>query len=226
MRQTKVYLVSPHIDDAVFSLGAYITIMRKHYQLLVINLFSQTNFAYESIISTKEATSILKCEDKEILELLGVEHIYYADLPNALLRGYTLHNIFAERDSYSSHDKHICQQIKIFIENLVQPESILFIPSGFGSHIDHLLARDACENLNATKIYYADLPYASSDINYANTNANLFLINKKKEKIHINKEDIDLHIDLCRAYKSQFLNRFVQEMSSYLINNHYTVWKN
>ncbi|MEA5418052.1 PIG-L family deacetylase [Spirulina sp. CCNP1310] len=217
-----IYIVSPHIDDAVFSLGAYM--LSSNYSISVINVFSETNFVYESIVSKADALAIRKDEDKSALTKVGVENIFYMDLPEAPLRGYTLNNLFIKNGDEVWLDTCIVESIKQYITTQIHPNGEFFIPAAFGSHVDHLLVRTACQQLNVSKFYYADLPYAADNKRYRNENARFFLSDKICHRRHIDYESINVHMDLCRIYKSQFLNRFVDEMTNYLTSEQYTIW--
>ena len=194
------------------------------YPVSVINVFSKINFIYESIASISEASAIRKREDKIALKKAGVENILYMDLPGALLRGYSLNNLFIEDDNESWVEMDIVQNIRQHVASRICSDDEIFIPAAFGSHIDHLLVRTACQEIDIQKKYFADLPYAADDKRYKNRNAQTFLFNKKLYRIHIDHESINNLIELCKLYRSQFLPRFVDEMTAYFMDEQYVIW--
>jgi LmbE family N-acetylglucosaminyl deacetylase len=208
-----ISVISPHIDDAIFSLGAYLEQLHRLHQLSVINVFSLSVFAFSKLMPTITATAIRKAEDKIALGTIGVHSVHYLDLPEAVLRGYTLGNLFNQPDENRVADRNLILEISKHLGRLIPPGSIVLSPIAFGSHVDHVNVRLACERLDAKLVYYADLPYAADSIRFDH-----------QRVLCSGHKVIDRHIHLCRCYESQFEHGFVNSMTDYLRQNHYTLW--
>jgi LmbE family N-acetylglucosaminyl deacetylase len=221
---TLINIISPHIDDAIFSLGAYLERLQRYHQLCVINIFSLSTFAFGKLMPTSIATAIRKAEDKIALGAIDAHSVHYLDLPEALLRGYTLESQLNQPDDHRVVDRNLILEIGKHLDQIIPPRSIVFSPAAFGSHVDHVHVRLACEQLDARLVYYADLPYVTNSIRYNHQSAVILIRDMNSKVVYSNDGMTDRHIHLCRYYESQFEQRFVYSMMTYLCQNHFTLW--
>ena len=221
---SNIIIISPHLDDAVFSLASFISRYISQNNISVINVFSNSNFAYETLFGDSiEITNKRKQEDILALSALGVVEIFNIDIDEAPLRGYSLHKIFKNDNKNYESEQKIVSLIKNQILNFIKPDNILLIPSAFGYHIDHLLVNLSMKEFKNIKYFYADLPYASSN-EYNNVYAEKENYVKKVLKIDISDTEIESHLKICSMYKTQYLCRFSREITHYLTKNGIHLW--
>lgn len=184
MTAKRALFVSPHLDDAAFSVGAAFAALSKagwHTILLTVFTRSVANprgFALEcqtdkGIAPDVDYMALRRAEDHRAAEILGAVEVIHLDHPEAPHRGYeSKEALFGEP----------------FDEvTLELPEADeLFVPQGIGGHVDHLLVVRATNHLEARR--YRELPYGLSD--QAEAEGDAFAPNNRK-------------LDACAAYVSQ-----------------------
>lgn len=188
--EKNIVVFSPHYDDFVFFLGAYVFELIENKILnskkfTNINVFSKSNYqcsddsgnADSSIKRIKFATGNRFIEDLECLdELLGAHNYTYRILGEreSLIRGKN----FADSDmefphgmyeDFNDEDEEIFLRLKDYVREyaLLQDTALVF-PIGYKEHIDHFIVREAGivvarelgKNAKA-KFYFAeDKPYS------------------------------------------------------------------
>lgn len=125
-------VISPHIDDAVISLGE---VLKGYDKVLVLNVFNQST---ETITDVPQdsVNSHRISEDKIISENYGFE-FKYANLPDTSLRNVDWDDCKAPVD----HDllSEAQDWIKLQLDEL-DGDFKIFIPAAYGLHPDHYLA--------------------------------------------------------------------------------------
>lgn len=147
-------VVSPHFDDAVFSLGGLFQGSVPRLRVVTLcagepgpSLLSSWD-ARSGFASGAEAARRRRNEDRAACRLLGVEalHLPFADFP------YT-------------GPKSVDAVIDA-LRGCLAGAARIWAPLGIGAHPDHLAARDAVLQLvlesSADLLLYADAPYASA----------------------------------------------------------------
>ena len=216
-----ILIVSPHLDDACYSLGGA---LYKLQALKVIwDIYSQSTFTnqkYLILIGDREK------EEEEFCAKICAKSIL-SNLPDAHSRGYT----------------HVSEYLNSSIENIINDDSredvkslvknyktikykynptIIGIPMASGCHMDHLKVRELMINyvLNyetdkAIFFFYEDLPYSSNskwlekELNYL---ANYFVL----RPIRIDISDvIEEKFKLLKIYNSQISQRDIDQIISY-----------
>lgn len=217
----KIYILSPHIDDAIFSLGGKIYEWDSMFEIIIINIFSKTSFVNGFEENEKEAMLVRKNEEKHVEKKLKNTKFIYLDFPEALLRWIERKNIFS-----SLWTKEITLSEKILQtinEKIHDSNDIIYVPAWFWNHIDHLIVRDSIFWTKFHIRYYADLPYYGR--NLRQENALLFLANKRRYLFKVEDWLIEKHIKLSSEYKSQILDRHMIEMESMLKKEWYIFWE-
>ncbi len=163
MRQITV--LSPHLDDAAFSL--YLWLARwssASLQLRVVNFFTVSSYAPRTPSTSPNVISdIRKREDRQALSLIstgiGVECLDLLDAPLRLGIGVDrVCNPDAARLQDGLDADALGGELrKYFAQGLV------LAPLGLGNHIDHLAVREAAISASAYRKlgFYEDLPYAA-----------------------------------------------------------------
>ncbi|MCL5667025.1 MAG: PIG-L family deacetylase [Patescibacteria group bacterium] len=175
-RECPCYFVSPHLDDAALSAGGLISCLAGKVKLKIITVFTKASAAPYTL-SIKKFLNMCgyadaekfycsrTAEDARAWSGLGVEfaHLGFID---ALWRRKRRQSLFAKfipewQYLYPTYRFHVISG-KIAEEDFVLKTNItkalekalsaagsatIFCPAGFGGHVDHILAREACKDL-------------------------------------------------------------------------------
>ena len=79
-----------------------------------------------------------------------------------MIRGYSKDSMFIEDNQ--KYSDLITNKVKLAIKKTIGNADQIFIPLGYGGHIDHLIARDSATNIIKTKYYYGEIPYVLREI--------------------------------------------------------------
>jgi LmbE family N-acetylglucosaminyl deacetylase len=184
LKNKKIYILSPHFDDAVLSCGMLIYTLKGKADITVINIFTNSHngpytFSAKKFLKTAGYSDASKLyedrmkEDRLALEFTGAKSREIG-LTDSLFRrhgGVTkLGKIFPEIDHvYPTYRWHILKDIakkdyasKSLERNLrkfIPQNAIVFAPFGIGNHVDHKLTRIVAEKLFRNLFYYTDFPY-------------------------------------------------------------------
>lgn len=138
---------------------------RQGKPVTVVTCFSVTNYLPTAgkPIHPANATLIRTREDEAFVNLLG---------PSADLRALGFFDValrpggrekFLDRSRIADDDMEIVQTLAGILSRLVGPGAALFLPMGFGGHIDHRITREGAlrvlPSLDAAAFMYEDLPY-------------------------------------------------------------------
>ncbi|GAB4027743.1 MAG: hypothetical protein Fur0011_6500 [Candidatus Microgenomates bacterium] len=185
-----IYILSPHFDDAAFSLGSFMSTYASHNPIKVINIFTQADShpptlsarAFLSQIGTNDPIELFnkrRQEDKKALFSLGVtitnwgavDALWRRHSDNSILpeigANYPTYRFHISRGRVSSHDQYLIKQLKSKLLKTLPKigDYRLIVPLGHGGHVDHVIARQIGEAMvPATKLcYYLDFPYSIRD---------------------------------------------------------------
>ncbi len=195
-------IISPHIDDAFFSLGGLLIKCSSKPQK-VVDVFSISDFTMRGRKGVKEVTAIRRKEEEKNAKEVGakVDFLPFRDGSADGSKAYT--EIYAAIKKYLKEGRRV------------------FFPLGIGGHGDHvLLARIgiglAKEEKGGNVYFYEDLPYAikgtklfSVMSGIVNTNGSKVfpVLNPRKSRGALEPEYISFScarkIALCRTYESQ-----------------------
>jgi hypothetical protein len=126
-----------------------------------------------------EVTRLRKLEDANYFRALGAQRIDF-DLQEAPLRGYGWPPFVTDKDTVTNDPifRVVVRLVEELVASLVSAATspsmhapkyvrnsgrcVLLLPLGLGSHVDHLILREACSGLapNHIRVHYEDLPYA------------------------------------------------------------------
>lgn len=219
-----IIIISPHIDDSFFSLWYLINnLSNKNINIVIINVFSKTNFTLQWEEYVNLITSKRKNEEKIINNIYKNIIFYYLDFDDAIIRWYKKEDLFIWKQLLK--DKNLKYEIEKIINNIINKtkNSLILCPLAYWNHIDHIFLAFIFNDYNNI-IYYEDLPYANRNINNYFVN---FLKNDLKPILleNINNDDITTHLKIIRYYKSQLSNKHYNEIADYLFNNKLKLWK-
>lgn len=206
-----LFIMSPHLDDALWSLGGVLQILTQAgHSVCVVTVFSETT-----------DTPVRKAEDTEALAAAGcsIEHLDFAD---AILDGRPVQAVFNE--SFVP-DARVVAMIARRVEAIVPPQATVLAPSGFGAHVDHLTTRAVGMALqNRRVVFYEDMPYAARTVRLANARDFLAARGLQRYTIVVSPPVIARHIELYNLYASQRQNHHVAQIGDSLRQNGFGVW--
>lgn len=218
----RIYVLSPHIDDAVFSLGWILAELSNWQEVTIVNIFSRSSFAFGKEISEFEAAKVRKNEDQEVKKIAGRISFLNLDFPEALLRWIQKEWLFTNRITIDNFATLISNIVARMVP-VVGIDSLVLCPSGFWDHVDHMVTREAGKRLRWKVIYYADLPYYWREVRQEG--ARQFLGWKSYFSLNPDEETIKKHLALSKKYSSQILERHILEMENQLKKEWYMFWQ-
>ncbi|HEX8278806.1 MAG TPA: PIG-L family deacetylase [Segetibacter sp.] len=158
--QPKIFILSPHIDDAAFGLTLTIEkFITNKIPVTIINCFTVTRWTGIFVSRDIEVVSRLrKEEDAEYNKLFNSQiNIINLDLLDAPLRnGYIFQN-----QPFQKNELELIEDVRKLLEQHIS-NGILLCPLAIGNHIDHVICREAVVKLyrKFDVIFFEDLPYA------------------------------------------------------------------
>jgi LmbE family N-acetylglucosaminyl deacetylase len=163
-----VVVLSPHCDDAAFSLAGVL----KHAlglgkRTTIITCFSCSSYAPKLIFrSPTRVTQIRKREDTGFGTWLHPScELIWLDWEDAALRDDRRRIDVCSARPLSGSDLDLTAKLAEVLRGLVDPTSVILLPFGVGSHVDHRIVREAGLSLAAegcsSLFFYEDLPYAA-----------------------------------------------------------------
>ena len=177
-------ILSPHPDDAVFSLGQHLINWTKSGKTIkIINVFNSygtedlasenawnflLKYGYKNV---KELTRSRQTDQKNIITRMGIEvdSLNYVDASFRLFSTtpvYVTHQALMS-GRISTYDSQLPQQIIDKISTISYHQIIC--PYGVGNHADHTILRKVGDILKKQKKpvkYYLESPYIWRDFNY------------------------------------------------------------
>lgn len=208
---TSIQIFSPHIDDAVFSLGGSIRNWReKGIHVKVHNIFTVSDWIAPDSISgmdrnlgLKEVTALRRNEEALVGEDLNFEFNFWEFLERPLRKA------FSEQDN----DK-MKAEIHERISSCLNSEDQFFFPIGI-EHEDHILINELAGNFinkSFNICFYEDMPYVSwGGFDYREA-FELQLVDKVPV---IETIDYNRKIKVLRKYSSQVREIFISTMRAY-----------
>lgn len=163
-----VVVLSPHCDDAAFSLAGLLNYCRdRDKPTSVINVFSYSSYAPRLLFKTSvRVTRIRKQEDAAFATLLKDScRMVWLDQPDAALRKDYRHRDVCTPCPLSISDLRLVVEVADYLRTQLSRDHAVMIPLGLGFHVDHQIVREAGLSLVAegfSSLYlYEDLPYAA-----------------------------------------------------------------
>jgi LmbE family N-acetylglucosaminyl deacetylase len=206
--------ISPHFDDAVLSCAGLIWEQaRQGQQVEIWTIFggeppvgplSNLALAIHTLWKSgdgMETIALRKQEDEAAAACVGADIVHFGFQDCIYRRSPRGEHLYPETVFTSAHpgDSRLPGNIARALKSELLPEDVLVVPLALGSHIDHILARQALEKLGRPLWYYADIPYL---LNYPDTLAPA--VAELAPTFHpVSSAGIDAWWDGIAAYKSQ-----------------------
>jgi LmbE family N-acetylglucosaminyl deacetylase len=165
--------ISPHLDDAALSAGGFIyeqthsgnpveiwTIVCGFPPPGKLTPLAQVIHSQWGTRTAEETIRLRRAEDIKAADILGAKPVHF-DVPDCIYRrgprGKPLYtDIFVQPHKA---EKNLPDQIAQTIAQRLEPDDRIICQLGIGSHVDHILARQAAERLKRALWYIADVPY-------------------------------------------------------------------
>lgn len=226
MRKGPVLLISPHPDDAAYSLGAALQSRSSARDVYVLNLFSEQEYSVLGE-SGEAAKRRILAEEEQAARTLGF-HADNGGLPEAGLRGYKrLRDMIggtAEPWTLPQEQPIMEKGLALIRERLasLQPAWLL-APLGV-QHVDHLLAARMAvvawqthAPADTRLLFYEDLPYCTDPRAAETARAKLTQQGLTlRPRLLQSGTDRDWHkADAVKLYRSQLRDRQVQVIVQY-----------
>ena len=211
----KNVIISPHIDDAFFSLGGLLLKDRRERQL-VVDIFSISSF-HKLKLSREKVTQIRKEEELSNAKRLGIDVDFLPFL-----------------DGRNDYDlPRLTASISQAIGKHVREGDRIFFPLAISEHMDHVVASLAGLQLAAEgrkRVYfYEDLPYAIKTTSafslaqpffkFRSNDRTFPLINTKTHRGDLAFEYVSYSpgakFELCKAYESQTTSKILTAIFAY-----------
>jgi LmbE family N-acetylglucosaminyl deacetylase len=170
-----IYL-SPHLDDAVLSAGGLIYEQIRSGVPVEIwtcmcgyppdlpegeySSFAQLQHAQWGFSSAVEGIRIRREEDKNAAARAGASVVHFDFLDCIYRRGVNGDWLYGDVfESAREEDSEIPAQIAEVVSAHLTREDVLVCQLSVGSHVDHVLVRQAAEMLGRPLLYDVDIPY-------------------------------------------------------------------
>lgn len=180
-----VYLISPHLDDAVFSAGGVMVYLRKKgVKVVVVNVFSSATkrrptlsarrFLHQCGEKSVERLFVKRrIEDRKVLGKLGIKPVNLGYL-DALWRvkkpgwakfvpelgaTYPVYRWCVSTGKVSRSDDWLKESLAKRLRKIVPQGAVVMAPVGLGGHVDHIIVREVVRETFNEVLYWADFPY-------------------------------------------------------------------
>lgn len=208
-----IYL-SPHLDDAVFSAGGWIdeqsragnrieiwTIMCGDPHLSECSPFAEKLHRTWGFSTAEETVRERRKEDDQAAAIVGATTVHFDFLDCVYRRdgngGWMYSEIFVPP---CEADASYPAQIAEAISSRLQPDDRIICQIALGSHVDHVLVRQAAELLGRPLRYVVDVPYWF----YKPEEFPAKTIGMKESTQRITGPSLERWIEAVLAYRSQF----------------------
>jgi LmbE family N-acetylglucosaminyl deacetylase len=172
----KILLLSPHRDDAAFSLSSSISHwLAVGHKIQVLNVFTRSLYAPYSDAESKPlaerliyVSGLRSIEDRQAFEKMGVSDVKDLEIEDAPIRLDCDSSVVCDME-VNPKDPAM-PKIRRAMEKMIrdagaEDDVALVLPLGLGHHVDHRTARDAALPLSSGLpcAFYEELPYATRD---------------------------------------------------------------
>lgn len=180
----KIYILSPHFDDAILSAGMLMYSLNGKAKITVVNIFTKAHSGPYTLSAKQflqrsgfnNANKLYtdrQLNDKAALSMVGAKAVDLG-LTDALFRKKRKQNFFGRfipefNHYYPTYRWHILKnlvkndssliQLESKLSKIIPQNSLLIVPFGTGNHTDHVITRLVAEKVYKNIYYYMDFPY-------------------------------------------------------------------
>jgi LmbE family N-acetylglucosaminyl deacetylase len=208
-----IYL-SPHLDDAVFSAGGWIneqtragipveiwTLMCGDPKLAEYSPFAQSLHSQWGFADAAETVRARREEDRSAAAVVGATTLHFDFLDCIYRRDQNGRWLYSEiavppHEADAAYPAQIAEEISARLK----PDDRLLCQLGLGSHVDHVLVRQAAELLGKSLRYMIDVPYwLYKPQEFAEKSAGM-----EETAQSIPESSLERWVEAALTYKSQF----------------------
>lgn len=230
-----ILILSPHLDDAAFSVGPLLAKINKKYKIVVGTAFTKTELALtdfalacqldKGLSREVDYMALRRKEDIDWSSNMGAEAVH-GSLAEAPHRGYnTAQSLFGPIHPKDDIETHLVMWLKQLI--ITYHPMLILCPLAVGHHVDHVWIKNMVAKIKKSKIpvfFFKDQPYASTLINF---NEHDYLIGDdewNEVKVNISEIEATMALNAAKAYVSQIQFQFKNDclMDQTLLH----AWKN
>ena len=208
-----IYL-SPHLDDAALSAGGLIyeqtqsgipvefwTLMCGDPHITEYSAFAVKMHETWGFANAEETIRGRRLEDQNAAKILGAKTVHFDFLDCIYRRDQNgdwlyLENVFG---AIRPEDDGLPVQIAAAIMPRLEPDDVVVCQLSVGSHVDHVLVRQAAELLSRPLLYDIDMPYFLYKSNEFEAKA----AGMKESTHRITETSLEHWIEAVIQYKSQ-----------------------
>lgn len=232
---TNILVLSPHLDDAAFSIGPLLAKIKNKYKIIVGTAFTKTeltltDFALacqldKGLSKEVDYMALRRKEDIDWSNTIGAEAVHglLAEAPH---RGYnTAQSLFGSIQSKDDIEIRLVMWLKQLM--ITHDPMLILCPLAVGHHVDHVWVKNMVTKINKYKIpifFFKDQPYASTLLRF---NEHDYLIDDDEwyeVMANVSKVEATMALKAAKAYVSQIQFQFKNDclMDQTLLN----AWKN
>ena len=216
---TVILVLSPHLDDAAFSVGPLLAKLSGRAEIVVATAFAKTasnlsDFALscqldKGISAEIDYMAIRRKEDVEWSKRIGVEALHgaFVEAPH---RGYqSVKALFGPVLKTDRLEDGLGKWL-IYIAETIRP-SVILCPIGLGNHIDHVWVRNLSEKLFDRRIplfFFKDQPYSSKLVSFCINDYSNSAHSWRETKIPLCSISISKALNAAAAYRTQIPFQF------------------
>lgn len=165
----RLLALSPHADDAVWSLGGFLGMLAPHMKVCVVTIYDGDP-THNAAVTPAQAwrglrgTTLRRMEDAKAAGMLGLEQVGLGELDAAFRQdadGEFVHaGLKAVFPGYEVLKTLPLPPWADRLAALVEADDVVIAPMAFGRHVDHYLTFLAARSLPPDKVmFYAEFPY-------------------------------------------------------------------
>jgi LmbE family N-acetylglucosaminyl deacetylase len=214
--------ISPHLDDAVLSCGGWInsqtrqgqpveiwTICAGHAPPGEISPLAQVCHFQWGTGTADETVALRRREDEQAATLLGAT-VHHFDVPDCIYRRGAQGEYYYPQDVFTTphpQEEELVGSITQQLHSSLREGDRLLCPFAIGGHVDHLMVRQAVEDLSLPLVFYADIPYLLKDASALEVVSD----GMHPEMSHLSEKDLLAWQEAVAAYRSQIAVLFGTE---------------
>jgi LmbE family N-acetylglucosaminyl deacetylase len=216
-----MFIISPHIDDAIFSIGNTINSHFKGKTVVIINVFSISNFTISKTkTSIESVTNLRKAEELDLLNKLAFIQTINLDFLDAPLRNISP---ISNNRKLDAHSQELIDDLYKRLVSIIPKSETVFFPLSIGNHIDHIICFELALKLMLTgrpyfKLkFYEDMPYKAK-IQYLVKDDRISEIEYRTGfaiKVFLQCQPNPIKSDLIACYKSQLNSEIVSAILNF-----------
>ncbi len=206
-------ILSPHLDDAVLSLGGWIweqtqtgeqvgiwTICAGDPPQGPLSDFAQALHTRWAV--GPNAIQVRRAEDRAACQILGAAYRHF-DVPDCIYRQspQTGSHLYTSEEALwvavHPDENNLIHELAANLKISIPPQTQILCPLTIGNHIDHRLTRLAAENSGLNLQYYAEYPYAQ------NANIAPFTQTMRARRMAISAQGLQAWQEAVAAHRSQ-----------------------